>query len=432
MTESDLTYLSSLPTWPQMALPNDQIDGLIPSCKVESWQQFVEAMRSPDQNKTQTEWVYRGQQGYDWQLSSTLSRQFDGGAINDKIRDDLLVQFQLALRGRGPDFSGMDHAEIWSYGQHFGLCTPLVDWTRSPFVALFFAFSEPDVEVQVNPSRAVFALNMTLLKEVLPGFFVEPRYNHNARLVNQAGLFTLTPSGTDNFASLIFNTLVDERVLQADDLATLTSKTMPDDNSPPETEFQVSSEELTRDLSRYICKIHIPNVDRESCLAMLRKMNIHHGSLFPDPGGASNFCNDWLARLIKEEKREALEKERARIEIAKTRISERSVTTDAKSSIDPSNILAVLRESCAGNPPPDDLLRDWAEKLLEKYNDVMPFDWPNRFNGRAKVQTELKRLLSVLGYPREYLDNAMSVVVEILAADYANLKNTEMLGGPDV
>ena len=87
----------------------------------------------------------------------------DGGAVPGQHQEDLLAQFRLAMRGRGLDCSKLDDEELWAFGQHHGLRTPLIDWTKSPYVALFFAFDEPDVEGVENPSRAVFCLNMAAL-----------------------------------------------------------------------------------------------------------------------------------------------------------------------------------------------------------------------------------------------------------------------------
>lgn len=104
-------------------------------------------------------------------------------------------------------------------------------------VALFFAFDEPDAEGVDNPSRAVFCLNMTAIRadESLSEIIFEPTHHENARLVNQAGLFTVTPSGKDNLVSAILNELVENEVINPDD---------------------------PMDVARYISKIHIPNENR--------------------------------------------------------------------------------------------------------------------------------------------------------------------------
>ena len=57
--------------------------------------------------------------------------------------------------------------ELWSVGQHHGLMIrQLVDWTYSPYVAMFFAFEREDRrhgELD-NPYRALYVLNKSMLK----------------------------------------------------------------------------------------------------------------------------------------------------------------------------------------------------------------------------------------------------------------------------
>lgn len=206
-------YYLSLPVWPEFAAPNNSVDGLLPTCRVLGWDHFVEAMRDPGQNRARHEIIYRGQRGFNWPLASTLTRQFSNGRIPDAERDELLNYFRLAMRGRGPDFTSMNDEDVWSYGQHVGLATPLLDWSKSPFVSLYFAFAESDLESTDNHSRAIFCLDMTRLKVALPELFIEPRSNDNARLVSQAGLFTLTPSGSENFESYIINALQEHEAI---------------------------------------------------------------------------------------------------------------------------------------------------------------------------------------------------------------------------
>ena len=110
-------YFLSLPLFPDHAFGDEQIDGLVPACRVESWEKFIDAMRSPGHNMAKGEIVYRGQAGYNWHLSSTLGRLFDGGSVPPKHEESLLHEFRLAMRGRGLDLSNIaDDREVWALG----------------------------------------------------------------------------------------------------------------------------------------------------------------------------------------------------------------------------------------------------------------------------------------------------------------------------
>lgn len=413
--ESKRAYLDALPEYPNFVLPNDEVDALLPSAKVKSWDDLLKILQGPDFKRTKNDLVYRGHAGHDWQLASTLGRLFDGGDIPSEKREKLLRQFKLSMRGRGYDLAplnGVDN-EIWAVGQHYGLKTPLLDWTRSPFVALFFAFSkyESQTETEDNPSRTVFCINKTRIEEDLgedfaEELFLEPEDNRNSRLVNQSGLFTVAPDGRDNFVSAIVNRLdendllgsVDETETQygadeeAQGLQEPADNALAEAGQQEETErgvtFAVSDRKRAKLLAQYIFKLHIPNSveARKDCLEALRQMNIHHGNLFPDPGGASDFCNDWLERLIDEERREKALEERE----AEDRVVAKAVAAPPKADIsdDIKSILNAFLE--LEDAEADQLVVD----LNTAVEEASSIDWDKFLSKRTQVKRALAKTIA--------------------------------------
>jgi hypothetical protein len=190
--------------------------------------------------------------------------------IEEKLDDHLNV-FKLATRGRrGINPPKLDHEnDWWALGQHHGLDTPLLDWTRSPFVALFFAFEK--IRQPQTSCRAIYAINPGSCKEksslIIDAHakaggtgrpdvveFFTPAQDENSRLVNQNGLLSRCTSGKP-------------------------------------LENWVAEKFVGDTKNGVMMKILIPNSGREECLRTLNKMNINHLTLFPDLYGASSFTN---------------------------------------------------------------------------------------------------------------------------------------------
>ncbi len=264
-----------LQMWPNFDVMGDDIDGSIPVTKVKNWQHLQEIFSNDPIFKTHDEWLFRGQRRSDWGLTPSLARLSNNETIDPVLADRQLYQFKYSIRGRVKSISTIDDLDVWAIGQHFGLMSPLLDWSRSPYVSMFFAVEmrDPVNETPRNYSRAIFALNKTKLSKLNVDIFVDTLSSEHARLISQNGLFTVSPFGeSKTLETLIINELA-EREVDVDD---------------PEI------------LKKYVFKVHIPmedEHDRLNCFQSLRKMNIHHSSLYPDLIGSSSHCNE----LIKEE-----------------------------------------------------------------------------------------------------------------------------------
>lgn len=256
-----------------------------------SWKEFLNYVYD-DMLDFET-YVWRGQRNDNWKLDPTISRlkKTSSQATNYNFQRELLESFKLAARGRRgstpPQLS--DENEWWALGQHHGLATPLLDWTTSPFVAAFFAFSE--VSKPQTKYRAIYALHkpsieswaerkmhsenrklklrrenresngllgaLSLIDVEKEIDFLRPLSDENHRLISQGGLFTISKTGKS----------VDDWIRE---------------NHPNPAED---------DGGMILIKILIPNSERDKCLRTLNRMNINPLSLFPDLMGASQFCN---------------------------------------------------------------------------------------------------------------------------------------------
>lgn len=216
-------------------------------------------------------YVWRGQRDASWGLQTGFDRamQFKKKSTYELHARKHLSNFKMASRGRrGPSPAKIeDENDWWALAQHYGLATPLLDWTASPFVALYFAFEKE--QAPSSEKRAIWAIGAVEAKngEIKKSHsgsaaapllkFLRPLQDDNSRLVSQSGLFTKAPYG-ETVESWVKQNFEGEKSIM------------------------------------HLMKITMPNRDRPDCLKILNKMNINHTSLFPDLYGSSIHCNKQL------------------------------------------------------------------------------------------------------------------------------------------
>jgi len=213
--------------------------------------------------------IWRGQRCSSWSLLPSLDRFLQRFPKKDhiKIKQILLERFKFSSRGRrGINPPLLTEDEWWALGQHFGLKTPLLDWTTSPFIAAFFAFYEQ--EKSDTDYRAIFSLSAKSVRQKSDSLiknnnskkndiirFISPLTDDNSRLIHQRGLFSRSPDGVDI-----------------------------------ETWVKKHFKEY-RGKAWILAKVLIPEKSRNFFIRSLERIAITPMELFPDLTGASLYCN---------------------------------------------------------------------------------------------------------------------------------------------
>jgi hypothetical protein len=223
-------------------------------------------------------WAFRGHAESGWVLETSLEREpdFKGARFPLEVAEDrMLRDFQRRAHHfiAGP-LIPRDDLEWLAMMQHYGAPTRLLDWTRSPFVAAYFALeraagdraavwcvqqewclaasrqilraAHPELLLMVNPSdKDVFEnyIRPGDLKLVVP---VEP-FRLNERMTTQQGLFTC--AGDAN------------------------------------TSFLDNLRALGPELPKKLVKIEISTAVRAEALEELNQVNINRATLFPGIDG---------------------------------------------------------------------------------------------------------------------------------------------------
>lgn len=236
-------------------------EGILGEIHCESWNGFVNFLNEDRTIKDKHHFYFRGHASEHWKLEPTLKRRVNGSNV-DRIKEQTLSTFKkycLGRRGHHP--AVLNDTEWWALGQHYGLNTPLLDWSESPYISAFFAFNDADLN-EGDENVAIWMLSKKI--NDAPGVikqdqkhklkFIYPYLDENARLINQRGLFIQSPNMTC-IADWALNNI--------------------------EANFK----------KILLSKILIPKNQMGTAIDSLDKMNINEFTLFPDISGAGRYAN---------------------------------------------------------------------------------------------------------------------------------------------
>lgn len=240
------------------------------------WADFQSTIDELQTFKDYKKVVWRGEGRDDRLLLSTFDRYERFRGIGENERHRLLNEHLDNLRNELCRVFGNSTYEserkdvLWAIGQHYGMLTPLLDWTVCPFIAAYFAFHKKGEQGQTK-YRVVYGLHKgirLLLRKMKKGkkvinwerFVQVIRVEHediknNDRIKAQKGLFTRAFNGVD-------------------------------------IKTNVKKAERKKPGRIYLIEIKIPDTERKECLKTLEdERSIYHTVLFPDKEGVASSCN---------------------------------------------------------------------------------------------------------------------------------------------
>jgi hypothetical protein len=274
---------------------------------------------------TNDEHIWRGQRRAEWEITSTLLRtnkaQFEGQHLTCFVRAlATSTNIKYDISDDNPQAEETKR-NLWSLGQHWGLATPLIDFTIYPFFALFFAFAELDEETK---QRAVFALDTGMIppmnfqivemlgREAFKRKLDSPPYDEEFKMLlsDYMGIY---PSAPQTILDGTMPEQVKKRICeiqhQQDEKKALKwfrplsgdnprvhsqggLHVLPPENISLEAWTKLNHQTYTLDPKPpLLTKILIPNSERNYILETLNRMGVNYTTIFPDIEGAVRHCN---------------------------------------------------------------------------------------------------------------------------------------------
>lgn len=254
-----------------------------------SWDEFLVWV-----NELQGSWCFRGQRDAGWYLNTSLDRarkRYDSSGYDHLPREsessELLFRFQQQAHQYIPELPSSEDLSSWfAVMQHHGVPTMFLDWTKSAYVAMYFALEEEPPQ----DGCALWAIDLEwlekkarelLLSEGLGDLKAQAEYlngllRHTGGHTGKPVILQVNPSRLDarmvaqqGFFLCTVHQAFFSQIL-------MSMMTHPETSDGPDTPDRPV-------VRRLVLKSDL----RIRFLKNLREMNIHRASLFP---GLDGFC----------------------------------------------------------------------------------------------------------------------------------------------
>ncbi len=248
-------------------------DSVYTTVVLRQWSEFKKFTEDLSEN-----WAFRGQRNAGWELMNAIERT-DFIKLYNGIEADFLSEFQRGARNYLTKDQLPEHLIEWlALMQHHGAPTRLLDFSKSPFIAAFFAF-----EVcggQEDRHIAVWAINVNFLKlrstEILSAHFSKELEAAN-HLVNEA-LFEKI------FLANQFRLIFPVEPFRMNRRYSLQQSIFVSTGNSYEP-FMQQLQFLGDEIGKAVIKIELPASLQKEVLRDLQRMNLNRASLFPDLDG---------------------------------------------------------------------------------------------------------------------------------------------------
>jgi hypothetical protein len=223
-------------------------------------------------------WVFRGQAAAEWGLENAIERT-DFIRHYKGIETDFVAEFQRGARNYLNKDEIPEHLIEWlALMQHHGAPTRLLDFTKSPYIAAYFAFEQNGMTD--DGSMSIWAMNINFLRtrslEKLRQYY-GPELEESRGVINEALFQKIF---YDNRCSLIFPVepfRMNRRYSLQQSIFVSTGNSY--------EPFMKQLDFLDNDIEKSVLKIEMPAGLQKAVLRDLQKMNINRASLFPDLDG---------------------------------------------------------------------------------------------------------------------------------------------------